>query len=254
MAFTKKEEPRKAEMTSMIDMIFLLLIFFLVTLAVGQNTGEEGDVEGTIENPSEVNIARETHPLVATADSVSGRIFKISIFSVAKFEDIPAVVAPNLLSGLKDNKDYPVFAIYWLDTLFKTPISVNDSFAKWDALAAQGNSAAADNLARFERYRPLILPPNNWFTANSDKAGKYYGAAIENTKAFFNYMKNQNPVGGVDMDANRLTLVLDADEDLYYRFLFDLNRIYYEINPDNTLMTSPIPGKIMISAKSINSR
>ena len=37
MAFKKKAESRKTEMTSLIDMVFLLLIFFLVSISLGQN-------------------------------------------------------------------------------------------------------------------------------------------------------------------------------------------------------------------------
>ncbi len=42
MAFKTKAEPRKQELTSMIDMIFLLLIFFLVTLSTETSTTEKG--------------------------------------------------------------------------------------------------------------------------------------------------------------------------------------------------------------------
>ena len=37
MAFKKNVESRKTEMTSLIDMVFLLLIFFLVSVSLGQN-------------------------------------------------------------------------------------------------------------------------------------------------------------------------------------------------------------------------
>jgi len=37
MAFKKNVESRKTEMTSLIDMVFLLLVFFLVSVSLGQN-------------------------------------------------------------------------------------------------------------------------------------------------------------------------------------------------------------------------
>lgn len=37
MAFKKKVESRQTEMTSLIDMVFLLLVFFLVSVSLGQN-------------------------------------------------------------------------------------------------------------------------------------------------------------------------------------------------------------------------
>ncbi|MBP7460346.1 MAG: biopolymer transporter ExbD [Candidatus Delongbacteria bacterium] len=46
MPFKNKEAPRKTEMTSMIDMIFLLLIFFLVTLSVSQKGGGIDSMKG----------------------------------------------------------------------------------------------------------------------------------------------------------------------------------------------------------------
>ncbi len=253
MAFTIKEEPRKAEMTSMIDMIFLLLIFFLVTLAIGQNTGEEGEAEGVIDNPSEINIARPTIPNVATADSISGRVFKISVFSISKKEDIPAAVSDPLRKQYEGNLDYPIFAVYWLDSVFPTPLSVEDSFQVWTTPPRAGTPTAKKALQEYERYRPLILPPNSWFTANSARANEHYQQVIENTRSFFEILKSQSSYRE-DSDDVRLTIVFDADEDLYYRFLFDLNDVYYKIDPDNSLLTSPIPGKIMIGSKSINSR
>lgn len=75
MPFKPKEEPRKSELTSMIDMIFLLLIFFLVTLSTSPKTSQEGQEIKVIQR--EITLPRDTVKKVITITSPKQKVNSI---------------------------------------------------------------------------------------------------------------------------------------------------------------------------------
>ncbi len=219
MAFKNKEELRKGELTSMIDMIFLLLIFFLVTLAAGVKPEEDqkpGIPERQKERPAFENAIKDTS-------------FSLKI-SIQRTD--------TLIEGDPGQK----YKVYFLDSLYSNEDLIDQNLPK-DIKALREKAKATkdrtlDEQADFldQTYNPFILPSRDMFFQDTAKFNKAYLPVIGRIEKLLTDMRiRQEEHYKYTNQFRRIKVFLDMDNDVYYRLIVDLNNMYHRLNPNKMM-------------------
>lgn len=119
MPFKTKEEPPKTEMTSMIDMIFLLLIFFLVTLNPASKTVVQGEDIRVVKreitqpkDPGKPTSFRDVNMIIQVMDLPADSTRMYVAINQRNLNDI------KLLAGSKRTSDLSFYLQEWV---YKNP-------------------------------------------------------------------------------------------------------------------------------------
>jgi len=174
MPFKKNEELRKGELTSMIDVIFLLLIFFLVTLAAGIKPKEEKN--------SGIPEKAKKRPQVKNAVLDTNYTLKISV-----------TVLENDTSAKYDSgKRYLIFL---LDSLYKHDSQILEQVPKRIAeielllkdktLGFTRKTQLQQELKKLKSYLPDTLPSRELYFANRKKFEAEYNKVLEKIERKF---------------------------------------------------------------------
>lgn len=220
MAYRKKEDPRKGELTSMIDMIFLLLIFFLVTLAAGMKPQEEEKVGKPIK-------AKER---VVVNDAISDTNFFLKI-SINQFI--------NDSTNKMDQGNR--FQIYLLDASFKDENKIDEEIPKEIAkirkqlsvadLGATVRALLQQKMDSLQSYLPFPLPSRYLYENQRSVFDREYSSALKQIEQRIVVMKNQQNL----QNPERIKIFLDMDRQVYYKFIVDMNDMYFRLKPNEAL-------------------
>lgn len=220
MAYRKKEDPRKGELTSMIDMIFLLLIFFLVTLAAGMKPQEEEKVGKPIK-------AKER---VVVNDAISDTNFFLKI-SINQFI--------NDSTNKMDQGNR--FQIYLLDASFKDENKIDEEIPKEIAkirkqlsvadLGATVRALLQQKMDSLQSYLPFPLPSRYLYENQRLVFDREYSSALKQIEQRIVVMKNQQNL----QNPERIKIFLDMDRQVYYKFIVDMNDMYFRLKPNEAL-------------------
>jgi len=217
MPFKKKEELRKGELTSMIDVIFLLLIFFLVTLAAGIKPQEE--------QSTGIPEKRKERPIVRQAIEDTNYTLRVSVNVIEE-----KVIEEDQGQG---------YQVFFLDSVFKNDIEVEQKVPK--LLTQKEDSLKIPNLSFIQQeklrkeveelksYLPAYLPSKWYYNNNRERFDELYDQVLSRIEEKITAMSEKQK----DQENKKIIKVfLDMDRNVYYKFLVDMNDLYFKLKPN----------------------
>jgi len=206
---------RKVEMTSMIDMIFLLLIFFLVTMVTQLGKADGTDPGGSIDGNG-VPFSLNEPPFTQHGflnDTLRGLCFFI------------------------EQTEPGEFALTLMDEQCPDPKNVASFRDEIDKLLATPGSIVPDSdLARYHFYSEILFPAKSVYyeEPNHKKFYNDYQVALDTLKARCEWYVGKRVAAQKysQIPLSEFQFLLNAHKDFYVKFLNDMNAFLDQLAPN----------------------